>query len=289
MLSPVDDRILRAFLQYGYLTPDQITRLYYSKGSRTSVYAKLKKLKDAGYLERLALPRPTAKGTVPAVVYLLSRKGRQYLDEIGLSVPHPLYLSRAKEHTYLFIAHTSAVNDFLISAELLARTVPHIELAEMIHERVLQARPSKVEITVGSQKSRQTVTIVPDAWLDFRIRGEQGTSQSCLTLELDRGTMDKTRWQRKVQGLVAWAKGPYRTEFQTTSLTIAVVATPGQRRADALRSWTKELLEQVGEQRLAGLFLVAGVDPKDVAPQELFLSPLFSQPFGNELVPLLEI
>ena len=68
MLGPIDDRILRAFLQYGYLTPEQITRLYYSKGSRTCVYTKLKKLKDAGYLESLALPRPTVKWTVPSLV-----------------------------------------------------------------------------------------------------------------------------------------------------------------------------------------------------------------------------
>ena len=142
MLGPVDYRILLAFLQYGYLTPVQVTRLYYSKGNLTNVYTRLKALTEAGYLQRLLLPRRVQRGTLPSV-YLLTRKGRAFLHTGELTVPHPIVLSRPKEHTYLFLTHTLAVNDFLIAADRLAREQEGIALADMRHELVLKTQPTR--------------------------------------------------------------------------------------------------------------------------------------------------
>ena len=94
------------------------------------------------------------------------------------------------------------------------------------------------------------MSVIPDAWLDFRITQAGQTFQSCLALELDRGTLAKGRWQQRMQALVAWAKGPYQQAFKTTSLTMAVVATPGHKRSADLLTWTKEILVRPGEEPL---------------------------------------
>ncbi len=56
MLDGVDDRYLRSFGRFHYLTAKQVTRLFYKPGSFTTVQARLKRLSDNEYLLPLALP-----------------------------------------------------------------------------------------------------------------------------------------------------------------------------------------------------------------------------------------
>ena len=69
----------------------------------------------------------------------------------------------------------SAVNDFVISAEMCCRSSSQLELARMIHERDLKRRPVQVRDANGV-----AVVVIPDAWLDFRLRTSY---QLCVALE----------------------------------------------------------------------------------------------------------
>jgi hypothetical protein len=244
----------------------------------TYVQTKLKALSELGLLQRIWLPRPAPHGSAPSV-FTLGRKGLNHLGSQGFDVARRYRPSEQNARSYLFLAHTLAVNDVLIGAELLGRQAPGVQLARMLHERDLKRAPLQVQDNDG-----RTIAVVPDGWLDFRING---SFQACLALELDRGTEEQKAWRRKVRGLVAFANGPYQEAFQTRSLTIAVVATSGDHRLLQLIRWTESELALWKEETLGDLFVFTGVAPEST-PADLFTARRWYQPFGEQPVALLD-
>lgn len=279
-LAPSDDAILRDLLRFHYLASRQVCLLRYSPGSLTHVQTKLKRLTDERFCQRIWLPRPTPHGSAPSI-YTLARKGLNYLREQGVDVPARYHPSEQREHAYLFLRHTLAVNDVLISAELFCRREPRFALAATLHERDLKRTPVRVEDETGA-----SITVVPDGWLDLRI---DGAFQVCLVLELDRGTEEQKAWRRKVRGLVAYANGPYQEAFQTKSLTIAVVTTSGPRRLLDLLRWTERELIDLKEQQQGDLFLFTDVVPEAIVPSTLFLSHVWYRPFAADAIALVDL
>lgn len=277
-LNPSDDSLLHAAFRFYYLSSRQACRLFYSSGSLTYVQTKLKTLNDVGLLQRIWLPRPSPHGSAPSV-YTLARKGLNYLRAQGVDVARRYRPSEQNDRSYLFLAHTLAVNDVLISAELLSRHVPEVQLAHMLHERDLKRAPLQVQDNDG-----RSITVVPDGWLDFRVNG---SFQACLALELDRGTEEQKAWRRKVRGLLGFASGPYQEVFKTRSLTIAVVTTTGDHRLLQLIRWTESELALLKEESQGDLFVFTGVAPEST-PADLFTARRWYQPFGEQPVALLD-
>jgi hypothetical protein len=269
-----------AVARYRFLRALQLLRLLgYAPGSLTYVQTRLKRLSDDGYLERLFLPRPGRAGSSP-LVYRLGARARALLAAQGRPLPERHRPSEEERLGLLFLEHSLAVNDFLISAELLARTTPGIQLARMLVEHELKRRPVRVQLANGRQ-----VAVIPDGWLDFRLDGRY---QCCLALELDRGTIERTAWQRRVEALVAFQRGPYQEAFGTPALTIVVATTAGAERCARLRRWSTAVLERDGRDAL-DLFRFAALKPAELAPATLFLEARWLLAQGEERRPLLEV
>lgn len=282
-IRPADDRILKALARLHYLTALQLCRLLgYSPASLAYLQKILKRLTDASFCQRLYLPRPTQHGSAPSV-YTLGKLGVQWLKEQGIDTPHRLRPKEQRGLSYLHLYHTLEINDFLIAAELLSQQVPQVVLHTMLHERILKRTPDYVPI-YHRDGEVEKVAVIPDSWLDFRIND---SSQMCLALELDRGTEGQTKWRRKVQALMFWSGDPYRERFETTSLTIAVVATPGNKRMRDLQRWTEVQLQELARND-TDLFRFTDLEPSRASPQELFLAPCWYRPFHEEPVPILE-
>src|SRR6266545_1582739 len=147
--APADAQLLHAVQRYHAITARQLTTLLYAPSSHTWVQTKLKRLTDAGYLQRLFLPRPSQAGSAPSV-YTLSRRGMRYLADHGVDVPRRARPYKARSYTYLHLSHLLAVNDVLIAAELLARRHPQVVLARLLHERDLQRMPVTVQNADGT-------------------------------------------------------------------------------------------------------------------------------------------
>ena len=111
------------------------------------------------------------------------------------------------------------------------------------------------------------------------------SQQMCLALELDQGTVEQKRWQRKVQGLVAATKGPYQERFHTSSLTVAVVTTRGEKRLADLVRWTESALGE-RERDAADLFRLAAFNPATTDPAGVFFSPIWRRPLHDQAVAL---
>ncbi len=272
-----EQNILFALATYHYLSAQQLCRLLYSPSSLTFVQTKLKELSDGKYCQRLFLPRPSRYGSAPSV-YRLASKGLSYLSASGKQVGRYRPVEE-RAHSYLFLAHTLAVNSVLIAAALLCRTSPEFVIRRMAHERDLKREP----MTVLEGDGRK-LAVIPDGYLDFAVNG---THQVCISLEIDRGTYEQKVWRQKVRALLAAASGPYQQRFETASLTFAVVATPGEKRLWELMRWTEaELKEASQDQR--DLFRFTGANPETASPRALFLHPVWFRPFDKTGRPLLE-
>lgn len=279
--TPPQEAILRVLLTYFYLTSHQVCRLLYSAGSLTYAQTRLKRLVDTGFCQRIFLPRPAQYGSAPSV-YTLARRGLNYLRALGLEVPARYHPSEERGHSYLFLSHTLALNDTLIALALLGRRSPQIAVETMLHERALRRQPLYVEDGAGHR-----LAVVLDAWLDLRLNGSR---RMCLGLEVDLGTEEQGRWRRKVRGLVACSHGPYQERFGTSSLTLAVLATPGEKRRSDLLRWTElELADLPEKEDAADLFRFACLpEATPAAPEDLFCSPCWYRPFSSYATPLID-
>jgi len=264
VLQTAEEKTLRAFSIYPYLTVEQLTTCLYSSGSARYVSAKLKALTERKLLHRL-----TRETINYPYVYCLGIQRIRYLQKIGCDIPvfHP---SEHTQHAPMFLRHTLAVNDFLIAASKLPSISPDIAVAEIKHDWTLKRR----------QKD-----LVPDGWIDFRI-GER--IQVCVWLEMDMGTMDQKPFRRKIASLVAFSKQGYTEVFGTPSLTIAIVALEGEQRRTNILAWIQRELTELQREDVADLFRVLSVSHEDMTPEQLFLPNICYRPFDKTMLPLVE-
>lgn len=280
VITPPQEAILRELLTYFYLTSHQVCRLLYSPGSLTYVQTSLKRLTDAGFCQRIFLPRPTQHGSAPSV-YTLANRGLNYLRALGTEVPTRYRPSEEAEHSYLFLRHTLFLNDSLIAIQLLTRRYPQINIDTMLHERTLKHEPMYVQDADGNKQ-----VVVMDAWLDLNLNGSQ---RMCLGLEIDMGTEEQRKWRRKSYGLArVCSQGLYQERFGTNSLTIAVLAS-GQRRLSNLLRWTElELADLPDKDDAADLFRFTTLPAAEATPEQLFCSPCWYKPFSSDRMPLID-
>lgn len=273
MIDGVDDKLLQAFGRYHYLTARQVTALFYKPGSFTTVQTRLKKLSDNEYLLPLALPTIRAKSPY---VYTLAAKGREYLEELGIELPMASFRpSRENVKGYQFFSHTLAVNNVLIAVEALSRMVSDVLVEDALHDLALKHDPPY--LSVGAQRGKK-IAVVPDAWIDLRIRrgGKENESRICIWLELDQGTVSVKPLKKKVNDLVAlYEQGGYKARFGTNKVVFAFATTGGERRASQLRKWIREELQAVvGNDKTKAWwftrFVVCAL-PSEINPRDLFL------------------
>ena len=268
-VKPSHDTILKSLYTYYYLTAKQVCRLHYSPGSFTHVEKLLKELRDTEYVQWDFLPVKRRFGSSPAY-YMLAKSGISYLRKFGCDVSILPYPSEKRQLKSLFIPHTMSVNDVLIAATLLPRVAPAYSLSAMRHELFL--------------KRTMKSFVIPDGWLDFR----RGNEQTCFWLEVDRGTEDIKIFRQKIKALLTFAKTQYQEVFHTPSITIVVATTSGEPRYKQILSWTEQTLTEMQQTHEADLFRFASIPEGEIDPLWLFFEPLWTPPFADTPLPLLE-
>ena len=286
MLSAVDEKLLLAVHKFHYLTLSQLIRyLGYSersKGSANWLGSFLKSLVADNFLVTQNLPRVASYGRNP-LVYSLSTQGVKHIESLGLMVQTKLTPAE-QERSFLFLEHTLRLNDVLIAACLLEKQIDGITLSELRHERVLKHQPTKVQV------DGKTASVIPDAWLDFRLTPpfSSASEQVAICLELDRATEDNLSFRSKIRKYVAFASGAYQSAFGTSALTIAFVTTSGgQKRVQQMKSWTREELTKLNALSIADLFLFTSLDNGCIDGVKLFTAPVF-QTLSGSVVSMLE-
>jgi len=175
-------------------------------------------------------------------------------------VPRRLRLYQTSDSEY-FIPHTLAINDVLISADLLERTRPHVGVVDLIHEKSMAA--IKVPTGNGNQEG-----VITDGILTFGISNTDGEYEQTFFLEVDGGSK-AGRWKSKIRRLISYGTGPYKQHCDTPYFTVLVITPMGEAHMHNLRRWTADVLTEDGlggtpwEQSFVFTALPAATTPPD--------------------------
>jgi hypothetical protein len=273
--------ILRSLAVFDYLTAEQVTRLCYSKGSRTYAHAAMKALVDNELAVAIG-----GRGIQLPLIYTLTGKGRHYASLLGAAKGKRVRPSEEAEkgRNPYFLKHTIAVTDVLIAAKLLSEDVSAIRLPRFYTERELKR---KIYVTL----SGKSCCLEPDAGLLFRItetwHEEEQTWEDFFHIEVYRTHLRQERFKHKMHTYAAYAASPlHKNLFHTPALAIAIFCADDQL-AETLKQWTEEVLQEGQQRELGERFFFTSADPATTSPEELYLSPVWEQPFSTTKTPLL--
>ncbi len=278
--------------EYHFLTAELLVNIHFSKGSLTRAQTKLKLLAETGYLSRRRLPHIGVGN--PEYIYYLATKGQRYLQEQGFAGFSRVRPSDIEEMKYPHLEHALSLNEVLIAARLLTRSLPEITLASMQHDLDLKKSPAKFTYErrmPDGYKIDEKATIVPDAWLDFRLTqpNTEKKRRKCIVLELDRGTTSMTPFKQKLRAYVHYAQenGAYYQQFGTNAITVAYATTAGEDRCKAMVSWCEDELHEQRLDHEADLFRFTALPKEEINPTNLFCTPVWYSPDTQEQVTLL--
>lgn len=255
ILTPQHDRLLRGstvtplgLYQLQLATAEQLCRLHYRPTSINWVKAQLKQLTTHGYVQ--AAKKPVIDGHSP-YYYCLGAGGMRYLDALGVDTQDSYRAAKEVRKGWFFLDHTLELGDLIISAALIGRSDKRYRLESFRHERALKRSPVRVS---GH-------TVIPDAFLDFRLRVGEHERRLPILLEHDRGTEQQEHFRRRIRAYAAMLKGDaYQAAFGVRAVTIAFTTFEGLTRLTQMREWTHTELTALGETSLANTFWFASLD-----------------------------
>src|SRR5579859_5807843 len=166
MLRPNEEVLLRGREEMPFglyhlqvATAEQLCLLHYARGSLKAVKARLKTLVEGEFVQADTVPTKRVRAPY---YYALGPQGVKHLAQQGYDTASTWRASKEVEKSGLFVEHTLELGDVLISAAQVT-TVSDCRLHRFTHERVLKRTPFKAG----------DVTLIPDAFLDFRRQGRR--------------------------------------------------------------------------------------------------------------------
>ena len=272
-ITPVYDLLLRGsekipvgLYHLQMATALQLCNLHYSAGSVKMVKARLKTLVDNGYAQSDGIPTKFFRSPY---YYTLGTKAVRYLEDCGFMTDEPFRADRETNKHSLFVEHTLELNDILVSASLLSRTYANYRLHSFVHERTLKRKPYKT-VWQGSN-----YTLVPDAFLDFRIQFPDGhIERRPRLLEHDRGTEQQRNFRRKVRAYISLLK-----EERTP---VAFTTFAGEARIAQMREWAYQELTATNELKAFGMAFRFTAVTRPLDARQLWLMPQWYTPYTDD-------
>ncbi len=257
-------------------TAEQLTRLHYSPGSIKAIKARLKVLTEHGFTQVDSIPVRQLRSPY---FYTLGAKGIQYLEEAGFDTHEAWRAVKEVGKHALFIEHTLELDDVLISAALLHR-VSSFRLDHFEHERVLKRRP--YHATWQTERGKQTATVIPDAFLDFRYEGRRMP----VLLEHDRGTEEQFYFRRRIRAYIMLIRTEaYKELFGTKAITVAFTTFVGKQRLEQMRAWARAELASEAST-IGAAFCFAHLTPP-LDPSAVWLAPIWYSAYNTNQTSLL--
>jgi len=289
-LTAVDVEILKLITTFHFLSVDLIMAL---RGihSRPKLQTRLKLLYEAGFLDRRALP--SAHVGAKEYIYALSTKSIRVLQDLGYSGFSRFRPDEFRDYAFPFLDHCMALNKLLVCAYTLERSVPSISLVSLFHDLDLHRAP--VRITVdrrlpGGGRTDESVTVIPDAILDFRMRveGQELRRRRVISLELDnRGTTSVNPFKNKLRAYYWFAISEAYKERFAPACIVAYATTAGQSRLNQMIEWTEQELQEQQLEHESGLYHFTSLPAGEYDPREIFCSPIWRRPFDSSPTSLL--
>jgi hypothetical protein len=287
-LTAIDFEILKLVKQFHFLTCDLLQTLRGLK-SKPKLQTKLKRLYEAGFLDRRSLP--SAGVGAKEYIYALSTRGIRILEEQGLTGFSRFRPDEFRTFAFPFLHHCISLNSLLAAAFTLERFVP-VSLTELRHDLDLRHSPIRVAVDrrmPDGSRVNEKMSLVPDAWLDFRmvVPGSEKPRRRCIAIELDMGTAGASPMKQKFRSYYWCAISAEYKERFADRLIVAYTTTAGQARLKQLVAWCEQELTQQQLEREANLYRFCSLPQGGYTPQEIFCSPLWFKPFDSTPTSLL--
>jgi len=268
-----DINIVEDVFNHRVLSTQHITDLHFN-GSKNEAGAKrrLRQLTEHGYLARKQIPVMPGWGNSP-MLYILDKRGVQLLrSERGYE--NIKWFASSKDLKPLFLEHTRALSDFTVALILAIRNMPGWELVEWRTERQIKSdydpKLDRVKVKAPKAKVSQTIPLLPDAF--YVVKTDNGNAR--LLLELDRATMNASKYSLKMSAYIAGLEGGQLKKRYggIPARILTVVSTTGRtggaRRRDNLKRNTERITKS---ERFAFATLA------DITPDTIFKAKIWSK------------
>lgn len=265
-----DVEILKAVHELRIMRGDQVQALFF--GSQSTASYRLSRLYQHEFLDRHFLPTLGGLASSPAF-YTLGKRGvdilRRVLDCGPKDIRKP---PNNQELSPLFLEHLLQINDFRVAVTVAARNLD-FTLEKWLDDHQLKADYDRVVIQTPQGRKR-SVSLIPDGYCVLQV--PQG--RACFFLELDRGTMTRSRFRDKVLAYQAYiASGQYEKRYGTRSLRVLTV-TSGPKRLENLR-------EEAEQAKGGRVFWFTTSD--QIAPETVLSMPIWSLAEKSDLATLI--
>jgi hypothetical protein len=288
VLTPREEEILRAVSVYRFVTVQDITHLFFSRGSVTYARRMLSRLsggrdyQEREYLFRFPLPSPR-RGS-PENVYTLGALGREVLESLGQPVAWDSRPSTAGRLSHSFLSHQLLLTRAVCAAAYWCRVRHAFSLVDMRLCYELARHPLLSQSAQSSGERGRSLAALPDAWL--LVERVAGRERFPILLEIDRATEYQEQFRTYVKARLAFLRsGDYATVFGTRSALICYLTTgqsEGHRetRVKTMAAWTQDVLSELKLERWAGIFRFTSAIYETLYEdaQTLFETPVWYRP-----------
>jgi hypothetical protein len=254
-----DIEILNALSSYRFLTTTQVTSLFFNTKKRAE--HRLRKLYDAQLIDRIF--RPVIKGSAE-IIHILDRFGVNLLaEETGIDRGEiNAARQKAKSLKSFFLNHFIEINQFRVSLTLAAQN-QNYELLFWKYETELKNQNEQGILIADKVKDpenpSQRIPVAPDAF--FGLGTPKG--KTYFFLEVDRATMDNSRFKRKIKGYARyWLDGVFQEKWGYKAFRVLTTTT--KRRRPNLMQTTSE----IKEQQLLPIFYFTSRE--NITPEQIF-------------------
>ncbi|MHB1390015.1 MAG: replication-relaxation family protein [Thermoleophilia bacterium] len=223
-----DASVILSVYENRFLKRDQIQRLHFAGVSPQATSARLKKLSDHKFLDKLQ--RPVAGGASQAV-YALDKRGADVVATTLEIDRHKVRWKRDNNRVeWLFMDHTLGISEFKVCLDV-ALTGRQEEI--FFYQRGDKSLLRRVSDPSGKKKC---IVVAPDAF--FGIQAERG--KYIFFLEVDMGTETLKRFQEKVIAYKQyWKSGKFKEDYAFNHFRVLTVAESDRRLANLIQATGK--------------------------------------------------
>lgn len=228
-LTERDLDVMEAVADCRLLSTQQLQTLFFPSLHRT--YERLQALYHHAYLDRLFLGVQTAMMNTP-ILYIIDKRGVELLRaKRGLDIAWNVQLKRVKP---TFLEHALAINAVRVSVMKACNQMGR-SLIQWQGENELKSDYDYVQIRDENGRIK-SVSLIPDSYFALQVT----SGKTHFFLELDRGTMQLSRFQRKISAYIAYYhSGLSKKRFGTSRFRVLTVAS-SKERAENLKRVTEE-------------------------------------------------
>lgn len=244
-LTKRDTKILIILWLYRILDFETLKFLLHFTGSNYTLWHRLRRLFQAGFIDRPKEAIVFGRIGGPRVLLALGRKGYEVVAPI-LDLPTDNHQAKQmtqknNEIKFFYIAHALGLNRFHATLELACENHEHVNLAYWTQQNL------KVRITPPSSQislfriPEKTIALISDALFTLQFPNEPSPNKTHYYVEFDNGSTPLSRWKlKKGLGYAEYDRQKLQSKFQGFKTFQVLIIAPTPERKHNMR---KEIAE----------------------------------------------